>query len=160
MLIEVIEPPKAPASAGAVDAFGEPDAKLPRNSGPHPSYEQFAYLSRGFTLFEWYEMPPAALWLYRPTDLETYLSGLGAGHLPHPAAPLAGRSGRWTTPTAGSNDSSAPASPVPKPPRAAQPGRRATRLQRTAGNRAVTEAITTVQRHRLNPENIEESPPG
>ena len=32
-------------------------------------------------------------------------------------------------------------------------------LQRTAGNRAVTEAITTVQRHRLNPENIDELPP-
>ncbi len=82
VLIEVLEPPEAPASAAAVAAFGEPDAKRPRESGPHPSYEQFAYLSRGFTLFEWFEMPPAALWLYRPTDLEGYLSDLGAGISP------------------------------------------------------------------------------
>jgi hypothetical protein len=78
VLIEVREPPDAPASAGAIAAFGEPDAKLPRGAGPHPSYEQFAYLARGFTLFEWFEMPPAALWLYRPTDLDHYVADLGA----------------------------------------------------------------------------------
>ncbi len=82
VLIEVLEPREAPSSAGAVAAFGEPDAKRPRDSGPHPSYEQFAYLSRGFTLFEWFEQPPAALWLYRPTDLDRYLADLGADITP------------------------------------------------------------------------------
>jgi hypothetical protein len=51
-------------------------------------------------------------------------------------------------------------SPTPKPDVGASPEQDLLELQRTAGNRAVTEAITTVQRHRLNPENIEESPPG
>ena len=37
VLIEVLEPPEAPASAAAVAAFGEPDAKRPRELGPHPS---------------------------------------------------------------------------------------------------------------------------
>ena len=82
VLIEVLEPPEAPASAGVVEAFGAPDAKLPRDSGPHPSYEQFAYLSRGFTLFEWVDLPPAALWLYRPTDLDRYVADLGADMTP------------------------------------------------------------------------------
>ena len=82
VLIEVLEPPEAPTSAPAIAMFGEPDAKLPRGSGPHPSYEQFAYLSRGFTLFEWFDLPPAALWLYRPTDLDHYLADLGANISP------------------------------------------------------------------------------
>ncbi len=50
------------------------------------------------------------------------------------------------------------AAPTPKPPAAHSQGEALLELQRTAGNRAVTEAITTVQRHRLNPENIEEPP--
>jgi hypothetical protein len=78
VLIEVLEPPEAPSTDGALAAFGEPDAKLPRGAGPHPSYEQFAYLSLGFTLFEWVDLPPAALWLYRPTDLDQYIADLGA----------------------------------------------------------------------------------
>lgn len=82
VLIEVLEPREAPSSAGAVATFGEPEAKLPRDSGPHPSYEQFAYLSLGFTLFEWFDLPPAALWLYRPTDLEHYRTDLGADITP------------------------------------------------------------------------------
>ena len=53
-----------------------------------------------------------------------------------------------------------PASPGPKPQVERSPDAELLDLQRTAGNRAVTEAITTVQRHRLNPENVEEPPPG
>ncbi len=78
LLLEVVEPPGAPTSAEAVAAFGEPDARLPRGHGPHPSNEQLAYLARGFTLFTWADAPPAALWLYRPTDLESYAADLGA----------------------------------------------------------------------------------
>jgi hypothetical protein len=53
-----------------------------------------------------------------------------------------------------------PAAPVPKSLVQRSQDEELLDLQRTAGNRAVTEALTTVQRHRLNPENIEESPPG
>lgn len=82
VLLEALEPPDAPASAAAIAAFGQPDAKLPRGASPHPSYEQFAYLSRGFTLFEWFDLPPAALWLYQPTDLGRYVADLGADITP------------------------------------------------------------------------------
>lgn len=50
------------------------------------------------------------------------------------------------------------AAPAPKPSAARSQDEELLELQRTAGNRAVTEALTTVQRHRLNPENIEELP--
>ena len=53
-----------------------------------------------------------------------------------------------------------PAPPAPRPPVQRSQDAELLDLQRAAGNRAVTEAITTVQRHRLNPENIEEPPPG
>lgn len=56
-------------------------------------------------------------------------------------------------------DNRPPAAPAPKPQVDRSPDAELLELQRTAGNRAVTEAITTVQRHRLNPENIEELPP-
>ena len=58
------------------------------------------------------------------------------------------------------NEHHQPAAAVPKPQVQRSQDDDLLELQRTAGNRAVTEAITTVQRHRLNPENIEESPPG
>lgn len=50
------------------------------------------------------------------------------------------------------------AGPASKPKAARSQDEALLELQRTAGNRAVTEAITTVQRHRLNPENIDELP--
>lgn len=50
------------------------------------------------------------------------------------------------------------AAPAPKPPAAHSQDEALLELQRTAGNRAVTEALTSVQRHQLNPENIEELP--
>ena len=49
-----------------------------------------------------------------------------------------------------------PAAPTPKPPVDRGTDAELLELQRSAGNRAVTEAITSVQRHRLNPENIDE----
>ena len=51
-----------------------------------------------------------------------------------------------------------PAAPTPRPQADRSGDAELLELQRTAGNRAVTEAITTVQRHRLNPENIDELP--
>jgi hypothetical protein len=78
LLIEVLEPPAPPSEAAAIAAFGEPEARLPRGRGPHPSYEQQAWLSLGFTLFTWAGGPPASLWLYRPTDLDHYIEDLGA----------------------------------------------------------------------------------
>jgi len=78
VLIEVPEPPYAPTGPEAVASFGEPAARIDREQGPYPGNEQLAYLSRGFTLFAWGEMPPAYLWLYRPTDYDGYVAGLGA----------------------------------------------------------------------------------
>ncbi len=78
VLIEVLEPPEAPAEAEAIAAFGEPDTRLGRDRGPHPSDEQLAWLGRGFTLFAWGGAPPEALWLYRPTDFDDYAAQLGA----------------------------------------------------------------------------------
>jgi hypothetical protein len=77
-LIEVLEPPEAPRGAEVIAALGEPDARLDRDEGPYPGNEQLVYLSRGFTLFCWRDATPAALWLYRPTDLDGYITGFGA----------------------------------------------------------------------------------
>ena len=78
LLLEVLEPPDAPSAPAAIASFGDPDARVERGRGPHPSYEQLAYLARGFTLFTWSDAPPAALWLYRPTAFEPYVDELGA----------------------------------------------------------------------------------
>ncbi len=78
LLIEVLEPPAAPRAAEAIAAFGEPEARIGRARGPHPSNEQLAYPSRGFTLFAWLEAAPAAVWLYRPMDFDNYVAELGA----------------------------------------------------------------------------------
>ncbi len=48
------------------------------------------------------------------------------------------------------------AAPVPKPKARRGPEQPLLDLQRTAGNRAVVEALTTVQRHSLDPEQMDE----
>jgi hypothetical protein len=78
VLIEVPEPAQAPTGAEALEAFGEPDARIDRTRGPYPGYEQLAYLGRGFTLFAWGPARPAYLWLYRPIDFDAYVADLGA----------------------------------------------------------------------------------
>jgi hypothetical protein len=78
LVIEVLEPPAAPRAAEVIAAFGGPEARIGRGGGPHPSTEQLAYPSRGFTLFAWLEAAPAALWLYRPMDFDQYVVELGA----------------------------------------------------------------------------------
>ena len=78
LLVEVLEPAAPPSAAAAIAVLGEPDARLPRGRSPHPSHEQLAWLTSGCTLFTWAEEPPAALWLYRPTDLDHYIDELGA----------------------------------------------------------------------------------
>jgi hypothetical protein len=78
VLLEVVEPPEAPTEAQALEAYGEPDARIDHTEGPYPGYEQLAYLSRGFTLFVWGSGHTAYLWLYKPTEYDAYVSDLGA----------------------------------------------------------------------------------
>lgn len=87
VLLEIEKPPAAPTAGQAIEAWGEPDARVDYTTGPFPGYEQLAYLSRGFTLFVWGDDETRYLWLYQPMDYDSYVTTLGATTSPTRSRP-------------------------------------------------------------------------
>jgi len=77
-LVELTEPVIRPSLEAVRAAIGQPQATVPFGQGVHPGAEQQVYLDRGLTIFDAFNYGISHVWLFRPTDLDGYVSGLGA----------------------------------------------------------------------------------
>lgn len=78
VLAEVAGPSLQPSVEGALQELGPPSAVLEHGRGPHPGAQQLVHLDRGLTIFDGFNRGITHLWLFRPTDLDGYISGLSA----------------------------------------------------------------------------------
>ena len=77
-LVELTGPVVRPSLDEVRAAIGPPQERVPFGVGIHPEAEQQVYLDRGLTIFDAFNYGISHVWLFRPTDLDGYLSGLGA----------------------------------------------------------------------------------
>lgn len=77
-LAEVAGPALQPSAEAALEELGPPSTVLEHGRGPHSGAQQLIYLDRGLTVFDGFNRGITHLWLFRPTDLDGYETGLGA----------------------------------------------------------------------------------
>jgi hypothetical protein len=75
--VDISRPTLQPSVTEALAALGEPTSLGARN-GPHAGSHQQVHLDRGVTIFDGRKYGITHVWLFKPTDLDTYVTGFAA----------------------------------------------------------------------------------
>ena len=76
--VDIPRPTLRPSAAEALAALGEPTTSLGARNGPHAGSDQQVHLERGVTIFQDLKRGTTHVWLFKPTDLDTYVTGFAA----------------------------------------------------------------------------------